>query len=73
VDKKSANKISKIGIKVDLILGRIYDESYKIVDIEEAERIRMAIGMLILDFHEKIILPIAAQYPDLHPDKAETD
>jgi len=69
VKRELAEKIVHEMKQMDGVFGRLHMLSEQLEDETERKSLRRAIGELVTDSHEKITLPIARQFPDLHPDK----
>ena len=67
--REIAQKIIQEMKQMDAIAGHLHMLSEEIEDEAERKDLRRAIFELVADSHEKIIMPLARQFPDLHPDK----
>jgi hypothetical protein len=70
MDRAQAERIASLTAKLNLIFGECHMALDALEDETERKMLKRALGELILDTHEKISLPVANQFPDLHPDKS---
>ena len=69
VKRELAEKVIREMGQMDVVLGHLHTLSEQLEDETERKNLRRAIAELVADSHEKITLPIARQFPDLHPDQ----
>ena len=68
MDRATAEKITSLAKQADALFGEVELAIQTISDPKEQRELRRALGNLILDVHEGLVLPTVRQYPDLHPD-----
>ncbi len=71
MDRNTAESITSLAREVDRHFGKIIWLLDNVPDEPNREELHKAVYRLVLDMHENLVLPIARQYPDLHPDDPE--
>jgi hypothetical protein len=68
MDRGTAKAICSLAQQIDLKLGEIIWHLETRPDVGPRDELVRGAYNLVLDMHENLVLPIARQYPDLHPD-----
>lgn len=69
--RELARQIIGVMKKLDGVLDELCILSEAIEDESERKVIRRGLASLMQDSHVKITLPIARQFPEMHPDNVE--